>query len=182
MTARAAVSLALALAIPALVTATGCGQTQRPDGGSGMLAEGVMAPSLTATAHDGSAVTVGPEQDGPLIVYFYPKDETPGCTKEACAFRDAWARYESAGVGVVGVSADSNESHREFAQAHDLPFPLVADEDGTWARAFGVSTFGGMTARVSFLVSADGRVAKVYPDVDPGTHASAVLKDAADSP
>jgi len=113
-----------------------------------------------------------------MLVYFYPKDSTPGCTKEACAFRDAWNRFEEAGVLVVGVSTDSADSHRAFAKEHALPFPLVADTDLAWAKAFGVPTIMGVTRRVSVLLH-DGRVTKVYPDVDPGVHATEVLTDAA---
>jgi len=140
--------------------------------------EGAHAPELVATAHDGTVVDLS-NLGKPAVVYFYPKDGTPGCTKEACAFRDVWSKYETAGVMVIGVSADSNESHAAFAAEHELPFPLVADEDGTWAKAFGVGTKLGMTDRESFLIGPDGTIAKVYPGVDPGVHAEEVLRDAA---
>ncbi|RYE87040.1 MAG: peroxiredoxin, partial [Myxococcales bacterium] len=114
------------------------------------------------------------------VVYFYPKDGTPGCTKEACAFRDVWGKYQAAGVRVLGVSEDDQASHKKFADEHRLPFSLVAD-DGSWARAFGVSTTLGMPSRVTFLIDAGGKVARVYPDVDPGVHAERVLGDATGS-
>lgn len=140
--------------------------------------EGAQAPALVATAHDGTVVDLS-NLGKPTVVYFYPKDGTPGCTKEACAFRDVWAKYEAAGVMVIGVSADSNASHAAFAAEHALPFPLVADEDGTWAKAFGVGTKLGMPDRESFLIGPDGTIAKVYPGVDPGVHADEVLRDSA---
>lgn len=164
------------LAVPVLLGTGGCSPTQRPDGGSGMLQEGAPVPALQATAHDGSNVDLS-SGDAPRVVFFYPKDGTPGCTKEACAFRDVWDRYLAAGVSVVGVSADDAESHRLFADEHQLPFPLVADSDLRWAKAFGVPTTAGMTKRVTFLLH-EGKIAKTYPDVDAGLHAGQVLQDA----
>ncbi|MCR9163718.1 MAG: peroxiredoxin [Nannocystaceae bacterium] len=142
------------------------------------IAEGAQAPSLSARAHDGTEIDLADLGGKPALVYFYPKDGTPGCTTEACAFRDVWAKYEEAGVLIIGVSADSNESHAEFADEHELPFPLIADEEGRWAKAFGVGATLGMTARDSFLIGPDGTIAKVYPGVDPGVHAEEVLRDA----
>jgi peroxiredoxin Q/BCP len=161
--------------LPMLV---GCGETQRPDGGTGLLEVGAMAPQLSATAHDGTPITLR-ELGKPAVVYFYPKDDTPGCTKEACAFRDIWSEYEKAGVLVIGVSTDDDASHREFASKHELTFPLIADTDKTWATAFGVSVKAGFAERVSFLLDANGKLANVYPGVDPGVHAREVLDDAA---
>jgi peroxiredoxin Q/BCP len=157
--------------------ALGCGETQRPDGGSGLLEVGAMAPELSATAHDGTQIALR-SLGKPAVVYFYPKDDTPGCTKEACAFRDIWTEYEQAGVLVIGVSTDDDASHREFASKHELTFPLIADTDKTWATAFGVEVTGGYAKRVSFLLDAAGKVAAVYPGVDPGVHAREVLDDA----
>ena len=108
------------------------------------------------------------------VVYFYPKDGTPGCTREACAFRDAFTKYESRRVTIFGVSRDSKESHRQFRADHGLPFVLVAD-DGTAARAYGVSSLLGMESRVTFLVGGDGRILRVWPDVDPAVNADEVL-------
>lgn len=139
-----------------------------------MLEAGAQAPTLKQEAHNGQVIDLA-ALSGPTVVYFYPKDATPGCTKEACAFRDAWTRYEDAGILVVGVSADSNESHQKFADEHQLPFPLIADESLKWAEAFGVGTTAGMTKRVSFLLDAEGTIQKTYPDVDPGVHADEVL-------
>jgi thioredoxin-dependent peroxiredoxin len=164
--------MVLSLALGAVAGCAG-----RPPAGA--LRSGESVPHLRATAHDGTTVDLGDLGGRPTLVYFYPKDGTPGCTKEACAFRDVWDRYEEAGVRVVGVSGDDLESHRKFAAKHELPFVLVSDEDLTWAKAFGVNTTLGMHARDSFLVAPDGTVAKVYRGVDPGVHADEVLRDAA---
>jgi peroxiredoxin Q/BCP len=110
-----------------------------------------------------------------VVVYFYPKDETPGCTKEACAFRDWFAKYEARQVTIFGVSRDSAQRHEEFRAKHNLPFPMVADEDGAVARAYGVPSILGMSSRMTFLVSKDGKIVRVWPNVDPGVHAQEVL-------
>ena len=113
------------------------------------------------------------------VLYFYPKDDTPGCTKEACAFRDRMGDYERAGIKVYGVSLDSPESHREFREKHNLNFPLLTDEEGRAAEALGVLGERGYANRVTFLLAPDGEISKVYPEVSPETHADEILKDAA---
>lgn len=189
MSPRTALSLALILTSPLLLTASlGCaGATERPEEGAsdgsgparaGLLEVGDPAPALETTAHDGTALNLR-SLGKPAVVYFYPADDTPGCTKEACAFRDIWSEYEAAGVMVIGVSTQDNESHEAFASKHKLPFPLVADTEKTWAKGFGVSVNGGYAKRVSFLLDGAGVVAKVYPGVDPGVHAREVLDAAA---
>ncbi|HEY3253125.1 MAG TPA: peroxiredoxin [Polyangiaceae bacterium] len=151
------------------------GSIVRPDGGSGLLPVGALAPEVVGQAPDGSLVRLTAVRGHSAIVYFYPKDGTPGCTKEACAFRDAFSDYQRRLVTIFGVSRDSSEIHAEFQESHRLPFSLVSDESGAIARAYGVSSPLGMSARVTFLIGADGRVAKVWPDVDPGVHAKQVL-------
>ena len=168
------ISLSLPLVLCWLLAA--CAGTTRSDGHKGLLPTGAETPALTANDQAGHAVSL--RAGTPTLVYFYPKDGTPGCTKEACALRDAWQSYERLKVRVIGVSADSDERHREFAKEHDLPFSLVADPDHEWSRAFGVGTFAGLDSRVSFLVGADNKIRKVYDDVDPGVHAEQVLRDA----
>jgi len=138
---------------------------------------GALAPDVAGMDQNGKEHRLRQDQGSPTVVYFYPKDGTPGCTKEACAFRDAWKKYETAGVRLYGVSSDDVGSHKEFAVKHTLPFALIADPEHTWASAFGVGVTLGMFSRVSFLIGADGKVAKVYPDVDPAVHADAVLAD-----
>lgn len=113
------------------------------------------------------------------VLYFYPKDDTPGCTKEACAFRDRMEDYAAADIKVFGVSLDSPESHREFREKHNLNFPLLTDEEGRAADALGVLGEKGYANRVTFLLASDGRIACVYPEVSPETHADEILADAA---
>ncbi len=162
-----------------LTTLSACSAQKRPDGGEGLLSIGSSAPDVAAVDQNGKPHRLSEERGHAVIVYFYPKDNTPGCTKEACAFREAWERYQKAGVQVFGVSADDQKSHEQFAKEQHLPFPILADADQAWIKAFGVSTKLGMASRVSFLIDGQGKVAKVYPDVDPGIHADEVLKDAA---
>lgn len=153
-----------------------CGAQQRPDGGKGMLPVGASAPDMVGRDATGKESRLSQSRGKPAVVYFYPKDGTPGCTKEACAFRDTWNRFTERGVMIFGVSRDSEASHSEFLKKHELPFPLVSDEPGAVQAAYGVPSRLGMAARVSFLVDAQGRIARVWPDVDPGVHADEVLK------
>ena len=164
------------------VVLTACGPVQRPDGGHGLLPIGAAAPDLSAADQNGQVHRLSDERGHAVVVYFYPKDGTPGCTKEACAFRDAWNRFKDKNVQVFGVSADDQASHADFAKEKKLPFPILADPDHRWASAFGVSTTLGMDSRVTFLIDPAGKVAKVYPDVDPALHADEVLGDAAAIP
>jgi thioredoxin-dependent peroxiredoxin len=159
----------------ALTLSTACGPIVRTDGGSGLLPVGAIAPEVVGVASDGSVTRLSTVRGDSAIVYFYPKDGTPGCTKEACAFRDAFTRFQERRVTIFGVSQDSSEIHAEFRKSHQLPFSLVADESGAVAKAYGVSSPLGMSARVTFLIGPDGRVARVWPDVDPAVHANEVL-------
>lgn len=161
------------------VAAVSCGATTRPDGGKGLLAVGASAPALEGTDQHGEVRRIADGRGKYLVVFFYPKDGTPGCTAEACAFRDAWDRYERAGVLIYGVSADDRASHAAFAKEHALPFPIIADPEHTWSQAFGVGRLLGMSERVSFLLDPEGKIVRSYPDVDPGVHAEQVLGDVA---
>lgn len=166
--------------LPAVTALSGCSSAQtRPDGGQGLLPVGSPAPDLFAPDQNGALQRLSDQRGRAVVVYFYPKDGTPGCTQEACAFRDAWEKFKVANVMVFGVSTDDRASHESFAREHNLPFPILSDPEQTWLQAFGVSTTAGMASRVTFLISPDGKIAKVYPDVDPGVHADEVLKDAA---
>ena len=141
--------------------------------------QGQPLPEVDLTAEDGSRVGREDLAGQRTVLYFYPKDDTPGCTKEACAFRDRMGDYGDAGIRVYGVSLDSPESHREFREKYDLNFPLLTDEDGRAAEALGVLRENGEVAnRVTFLLAPDGNVAKVYPEVSPETHADEILEDA----
>jgi thioredoxin-dependent peroxiredoxin len=138
---------------------------------------GKTAPDFSSTAHDGFAVKMDSLKGKHVVLYFYPKDETPGCTKEACAFRDAWKDLESKGVVLVGISADSIDSHKQFAEHHKLPFHLVSDADGSIAQKYGVPNNNGFLGRQSFVIGPDGNVKKVYRKVDVTKHASEILDD-----
>jgi peroxiredoxin Q/BCP len=137
---------------------------------------GKPAPDFTATAQDGKVVHVAALKGKPVVVYFYPKDETPGCTKEACSFRDKWQALAATGAVLVGVSADTVDSHKAFAANHQLPFLLVSDPDGAIGQKYGVP-FHGMHKRQSFVIGADGNVKKVYRQVDVTSHADQILAD-----
>jgi peroxiredoxin Q/BCP len=134
---------------------------------------GKPPPDFEKKAQDGTDVHLSALKGKPVVVYFYPKDETPGCTKEACAFRDAWDNLQKNQVVLIGISADSDESHRAFAAAHKLPFLLVSDPDGAIAKSFGVP-FEGFPQRQSFLIGADGNVKKIFRKVDPTVHAEEI--------
>lgn len=141
-----------------------------------MIAAGEAAPSFRATTHEGSVVqSDGGARSRVLVLYFYPRDETPGCTREACSFRDAFSAYSEAGADIVGVSTDTAEAHRGFAQHHRLPFGLIADTDGRLAGAFGVPVNSGYTARTTVVIGRDGRVARVFPNVRVDGHSEEVL-------
>ena len=144
-----------------------------------LLAVGGTAPEVVGVDAKGTTFKLSAETKTKgkfAIVYFYPKDDTPGCTKEACAFRDSFDKFVAAGVTIFGVSRDAEPSHKAFMQKYTLPFPLVADTSGAVQKAYHVpSTIWGGSKRVSFLVGPDGKIARVFPDVDPGVHAKELL-------
>jgi thioredoxin-dependent peroxiredoxin len=162
----------------ATVLIIGCGEVRRPDGGAGLLPIGSAAPDIVARGPDQADVRLSAMRGKAVVVYFYPADGTPGCTKEACAFRDAWARFERANVGIVGVSTNGAERHEKFQKEEHLPFALAADESGSIGLAYGVKKNLWGYERVSFLVDPEGKVARVWPSVDPGVHAEQVLAEA----
>jgi peroxiredoxin Q/BCP len=176
---RLVLGLALGgLAVFAITRLLGCSPVRRPDGGEGLLPVGASAPDVVAHDDKNAEVRLSSLRGHPVVVYFYPADGTPGCTKEACAFRDAWTKYEAAKVGVIGVSSNSLASHETFRKDEHLPFPLAADEHGTIGAAYGVSKKIWGYDRVTFLIAKDGKVAKVWPSVDPAVHAQEVLAEA----
>jgi thioredoxin-dependent peroxiredoxin len=158
----------------------GCAAPQRPDGGRGLLPVGRSVPHLEGVDQNGVRHQLSDYKGSPVVVYFYPKDGTPGCTKEACAFRDTWKKFTAAHLQVFGVSSDNLESHQNFAKKESIPFPLISDTNHDWQQVFGVSSSFGIYSRVTFLLDTEGKVAKVYPNVDPAIHAATVLHDAAD--
>lgn len=141
--------------------------------------QGQTLPEVDFIDESGDRVSSADLTGAKTVLYFYPKDDTPGCTKEACAFRDRMDDYAGAEIKVFGVSLDSPESHREFRQKHNLNFPLLTDEDGRAADALGVLGEKGYARRVTFLLAKDGGIACVYPEVSPETHADEILADAA---
>jgi thioredoxin-dependent peroxiredoxin len=145
--------------------------------------EGSPAPDFTLASDTGDMVTLSSLKGSPVILYFYPKDDTPGCTAQACGIRDAWKDFEAAGAVVLGVSPDGEESHAKFKEKYDLPFTLLADIDHAVADAYGVwgeKSYAGKTYmgvdRSTFVIGADGNVAKVFRQVKPAEHADQVLE------
>lgn len=133
------------------------------------------APTVSALNQHGREIT--PSFDDPTVVYFYPADDTPGCTTEATEFANELETYQEAGVTVYGVSVDDVSSHKAFAEKHDIEFDLLADPEGEVAEAFGVEhRTSGVTERTTIVV-ADGTICRVYPNVDPEGHARGVLGD-----
>jgi peroxiredoxin Q/BCP len=115
-----------------------------------------------------------------VVLYFYPKDGTPGCTKEACAFRDGYAKLQNWGIAVFGCSVDGADSHRAFAKKYALPFPLLLDPDKKIAKAYGAENgipILGLDKRLTYVIGEDGRIVAVYPQVDPSTHAVQIIRD-----
>jgi peroxiredoxin Q/BCP len=145
---------------------------------AGELKEGDRAPDVSLTLEDGKTVKLSSLRGTPVALYFYPKDDTPGCTVEAQGIRDAWADFESSGVKVFGVSTQDAASHKDFIAKHKLPFQLVVDPDGQIAKAFGVPMQMGMASRQSFLVGKDGTIKKVWRKVTPSGHAQELLSAA----
>lgn len=146
------------------------------------LKAGDPAPEFSADTNGGGKVSLADLRGKPVVLYFYPKDDTPGCTKEACAFRDHYAAIRKRGAVVLGVSTDPVKAHDKFAEKFKLPFPLLADEDKKIVTAYGVwgeKRFMGRkyqgTHRVTFLIGPDGRIQKVWPQVKPEAHAAEVL-------
>jgi peroxiredoxin Q/BCP len=144
---------------------------------AGEVTVGKPPPDFSTKDHLGADLKLSALKGTPVVVYFYPKDETPGCTTEAKDFRDSWKDLEKKGITVIGISTDSADSHKAFAKHHNLPFHLVSDESGAIAKSFGVPNRMGFLGRQTFVIGADGNVKKIYRDVDVSKHASEVLAD-----
>lgn len=152
-----------------------------------MLEAGQTAPDFTLPDQDGNDVTLSALRGSPVLIYFYPRDETPGCTAQACDIRDRWAEFEALGVKVLGISPDSPDSHTKFRANHDLPHTLLADGDhavmeayGAWGEKvlYGKTSIGPI--RSSVLIDAEGTILKVWKQVQAKAHAEQVLKAASD--
>ena len=148
-----------------------------------MLKEGMKAPDFAAKNTNSETVRLKDLRGQKVVLYFYPKDDTPGCTKEACSFRDAFTDFKKRGIEVIGVSLDSEASHKKFAAKYKLPFTLLADPDHTIADTYGVygeKKFMGRTymgvKRITFLIDEKGKIRKVFEKVKPEEHAREVLE------
>ena len=146
------------------------------------LKEGDLAPDFKAFTNSGDEVSLAGLKGKHVVLYFYPKDDTPGCTKEACAFRDRFADFKKKGVVVLGVSVDPVKSHQKFVEKYQLPFPLLSDEDKKIVNSYGVwgeKAFMGRkymgTHRVTFWIGPDKKIRRIWPKVKPEEHAEEVL-------
>jgi peroxiredoxin Q/BCP len=147
-----------------------------------MIEKGRPAPDFTLTSDAGETVTLSQFRGSPVVLYFYPRDDTPGCTTQACGIRDSWDEFEKRGAVVLGVSPDSESSHVKFKQKFGLPFTLLADSDHATAEAYGVwvekknygKTYMGVE-RSTFVIDGDGKLVKAMRKVKPDTHAADVL-------
>src|SRR5712671_2266109 len=148
-----------------------------------LLKEGQIAPPFSTqmvTGDQQAPVSLADFHGRKVILYFYPKDQTPGCTKEACAFRDGYSRFTNAGLTVLGCSVDSADAHKDFIRKYSLPFPLLLDPDKKIATEYGAANgipILGLDRRVTYVIDENGKVLKVYPNVDPSTHAIEILND-----
>ena len=148
-----------------------------------LLKEGQIAPPFSTqmvTGDQQAPVSLSDFHGRKVILYFYPKDETPGCTKEACAFRDGYSRFSNSGLTVLGCSVDSADAHKKFIQKYNLPFSLLLDPDKKIATAYGAANgipVLGLDRRITYVIDEKGNVLKVYPNVDPSTHAIEILND-----
>ena len=137
--------------------------------GERMLGEGERLPQVTLLDDEGKSVSTTDLLGGPLVLYFYPKDDTPGCTSEASQFRDVYRQFQAKNARIIGVSRDSVESHTRFKKKYSIPFTLLADTESKLYKALGVS------ARSTFLIDGDGTIVKVWPKVNVDDHAEDVL-------
>lgn len=140
-----------------------------------LLKAGERAPDFTSVDQKGNKVKLSSFIGSPVVLYFYPKDDTPGCTKEACNFRDNFSQFEKKGVKVLGVSVDDSESHRKFQDKYKLNFTLVADDSTEISRAYGTLA-DTVARRVTYLIDGEGKIAYVYPSVKPDQHSVEVME------
>ena len=146
------------------------------------LSVGDIAPNFSVKDTNGNTVTLSDYAGKSVVLYFYPKDDTPGCTKEACSFRDSYAAYQGKDIAVFGVSLDDEASHQAFTSKFSLPFPLLADTEGEITKAYSVEgERNGVryATRVTYVIGEDGKIAKVYSSINTETHADDILADLA---
>jgi thioredoxin-dependent peroxiredoxin len=150
-----------------------------------MIQEGAPAPDFEARSDDGATVRLSDLRGKPVVLFFYPKDDTPGCTAQACGLRDVWHELSEHGIQVLGVSRDDAESHRAFKEKFQLPFLLLVDVDRKIGDAYGIENYNevfDVYKRSTVVIDADGNVAKVLRDVDATAHADDVLSLLAPNP
>lgn len=140
------------------------------------LSVGDTAPTFTAKDTNGNTVSLSDYSGKTVVLYFYPKDDTPGCTKEACSFRDNYSEYQGKDIVVFGISTDDEASHQAFTNKYNLPFPLLADTDAAITKAYDVDG-GGYAKRVTYVINSDGKIEKVYTSINTETHAKDVLAE-----
>jgi thioredoxin-dependent peroxiredoxin len=140
------------------------------------LSVGTVAPAFSTKDTNGNSVTLSDFAGQTIVIYFYPKDDTPGCTKEACSFRDNYSAYQGKNIVVLGVSADDQAAHQKFTEKFNLPFPLLADVDHSVMRAYDVDG-GGYAKRVTYVIDPTGQISHVYSSVKTDTHATDILAD-----
>jgi peroxiredoxin Q/BCP len=146
------------------------------------LSSGITAPDFTLLDETGSSKMLSSYRGKPVVLYFYPKDDTPGCTKEACSFRDGYGAYKKGGVEILGVSPDSPASHAKFKEKYGLPFTLLADEGhkvcdsyGVWGpKKFAGKSYEGVL-RTTFLINPEGKIIRVFENVKPDGHSDEIL-------
>ena len=138
------------------------------------LAVGTVAPAFTTKDDKGNTVSLSDYKGKVVVLYFYPKDDTPGCTKQAQSFRDRYSEYESKDMVVLGVSMDDEASHKKFKEKYGLPFTLLVDSDGAITNAYDVSG-GGYAKRVTYIIDGEGKITHVDSNVNTSTHAEDVL-------
>ncbi len=145
---------------------------------------GDIAPDFTLADANGNSVSLSDFRGSRVILYFYPRDNTPGCTKEACSFRDAYPDYQSHNIVILGVSNDDAKSHQKFIRKHQLPFPLLCDPEGTVATLYGSYGFQKFMGkeymgvyRHTFAIAPDGKIEKIYRKVKPETHGADILQE-----
>lgn len=139
------------------------------------LAVGTTAPAFTTKDTNGNTVSLSDLAGKKVVLYFYPKDDTPGCTKQACSFRDSYADYEGKNIVVLGVSKDDEGAHQQFTQKYNLPFPLLADVDGSIIKAYDVEGSSGYAQRVTYVIDETGKIVHVDSSVKTDSHANDIL-------
>jgi peroxiredoxin Q/BCP len=174
----------MSLALVGLLCLAGCGKKENPveppahsaaPARDALVHVGEIAPDFEAVAHSGQKLKLSELRGKNVVLYFYPKDDTRGCTIEAQGFRDGWLDLKKSDVVVLGVSTDDNDSHRKFADKYQLPFLLLPDTEQEIAEAYGVPVTFGFAKRVTFVIDRQGKIAQIFPAVDPEVHADQIM-------